>query len=196
MREAIRPTKSPLAEIRGLMPHRPLTAAESFNVIERQAARLLLRTDITGPSVPVLTVAQLLPRVEVQTTPDLGSSGRTDWSGSKWIIQISGDEAPVRQRFTLAHELGHIVLHPNADTSLVPYGDVTAAQRLERACDHFAACLLMPKTWVKRAYCADGLQSVPDIARLFNVSYEAARIRLEQLGHTSQTVRPLLRSAA
>jgi len=57
-----------------------------------------------------------------------------------------------------------------------------AEDRLEQACEYFAACLLMPRMWMKRAYFNEGIQDVPSLSRLFNVSWVAMRVRLEQLG--------------
>ncbi len=57
-----------------------------------------------------------------------------------------------------------------------------AKERIEQACEYFDACLLMPRVWMKRAYYGEGIQDVPSLARLFNVSWLAMRVRLEQLG--------------
>jgi Zn-dependent peptidase ImmA (M78 family) len=48
-------------------------------------------------------------------------------------------------------------------------------------CDYFAACLLMPRMWVKRAW-SDGINDQRALAALFDVSVTAMGIRLEQLG--------------
>jgi Zn-dependent peptidase ImmA (M78 family)/DNA-binding XRE family transcriptional regulator len=48
-----------------------------------------------------------------------------------------------RQRFTLAHELGHIVLHDRLKGAL--------AKDEEKACDRFAAAFLVPKERVQQA---------------------------------------------
>ncbi len=50
-------------------------------------------------------------------------------------------------------------------------------------CDYFAACLLMPRIWVKRAW-GDGINDQRALAALFDVSTTAMGIRLEQLGLT------------
>lgn len=144
--------------------------------------------------MPIEEVARGLPRVEVKRFPELPSSGRTQWNGSQWVILVATDEAPVRQRFSVAHELGHVVFHPFA-ASFPAYRDVTADQRLESACEYFAACLLMPRTWMKRAYYDDGLQDLPSLARLFNVSWLAMRVRMEQPGLVARLDRDA-RSAA
>lgn len=65
--------------------------------------------------------------------------------------------------------------------SLVGCGDPAALQRAERAADHFAACLLMPKRWVKRLW-GEGTQTITQMAAAFGVSHQAMRYRLDQLG--------------
>ena len=92
----------------------------------------------------------------------------------------------VRQRFTLAHELAHVILHPLADVSLPSHHETPAEARLEAACEHFAACLLMPRPWLKRAYFESRIQDGPSLARLFPVSWPAMRWRLEQLGFVNE----------
>ncbi len=54
----------------------------------------------------------------------------------------------------------------------------------EKVSDYFAACVLMPKAWVKDAFCNQGIQSVEALAELFQVSSKAMSFRLSQLGLT------------
>jgi Zn-dependent peptidase ImmA (M78 family) len=134
-----------------------------------------------------------IPGIVAESCVSLSTSGRTQWNGDHWLIQVGADEPHVRQRSSLAHELAHIVLHPVADLALPGHGHRTAETRLETACEYFAACLLMPRTWIKRAYFQSGIQDVPSLARLFGVSWTAMNIRLEQL---VLVARPDARSAA
>lgn len=55
-------------------------------------------------------------------------------------------------------------------------------------CDYFAGCLLVPKKWLRAAW-TSGMQTEPDLARLFNVSREAIRTRLSQTGLVAPTPR-------
>jgi len=181
MTEETKP-RSTLAQVRDLAPHRALTPGEARQVLERQATRLLKLAGIAGPPVPVEEVAATLPRVEIKRYPSLPSSGRVQWTGSHWVILIDSDEARVRQRYSLAHELAHVIYHPLAGVALPAHRETPAHDRLEQACEYFAACLLMPRLWVKRAYFDEGIQDVPALARLFRVSWVAMRFRLEQLG--------------
>ena len=175
-------TRSVLAQVRDLVPPRPLTSSESRQVLERQATRLLRLMDVEGPPVPIEQLIGDLPRLEIKRFRDLPSSGRTQWAGNRWVILVAEDEAKVRQRYSMAHELAHVVYHPLARLSLQPQRETTAEDRLESACEYFAACVLMPRLWMKRAYFDERIQDVPSLSRLFGVSWLAMRVRLEQLG--------------
>jgi Zn-dependent peptidase ImmA (M78 family) len=120
--------------------------------------------------------------VLVKRIPGLPSSGRSQWNGSAWILLVDAGEAKVRQRYSLAHELAHVIWHPLSDQALPGTKRSSAEQRIEAACEYFAACLLMPRPWMKRAYYDERIQDVPSLARLFGVSWLAMRVRLEQLG--------------
>lgn len=137
-----------------------------------------------------------MPRIEVQRYAGLPSSGRAQWAAGRWVLLVDAEEAKVPQRFSLGHELAHVVYHPLATTVLPDLPKVPAHDRLEQPSEYFAACLLMPRIWIKRAYFDEGIQDVPSLARLFNVSWVAMRVRLEQLGLVSRTAPDRPRSAA
>jgi predicted transcriptional regulator len=174
--------RSALAALREQVPQRALMAGEVRQVLERQATRLLASSETAGPPVPIEAIASALPRVAVKRVPDLPSSGRAEWNGQAWVLLVDAAEPKVRQRYSLAHELAHVVWHPLATRSLPATARAEHADRLEAACEYFAACLLMPRLWMKRAYYDEGIQDVPSLSRLFGVSWVARRVRLEQLG--------------
>jgi Zn-dependent peptidase ImmA (M78 family) len=80
----------------------------------------------------------------------------------------------------LLHEYKHIIDHP---TRHLIMGDkqLSADDMAEKVADYFAACVLMPKAWIKAAYFG-GIQSVPTLARQFHVSSRAMSVRLQQIG--------------
>jgi Zn-dependent peptidase ImmA (M78 family) len=174
--------RSTLATLRDQVPQRPLTGYEVRHVLDRQATRLLKLSETFGPPVPVEAIASALPRVVVKRVENLPSSGRAQWNGAAWVLLVDGTEPKVRQRYSLAHELGHVIWHPLSAQALPDTKRTPASERIETACEYFAACLLMPRVWMKRAYFDDGIQDVPSLARLFAVSWLAMRVRLEQLG--------------
>lgn len=169
-------------QLRALQPQRPLTPIEAFNIAERQASRLLKLSGITEPHVPGEIIAAL-PRVRIDVCPDLPVAGSSHWSNAtkQWVIRLNGADAPVRQRFTLAHEAKHILDHGLSDYAYPATGRTSRAERVELTSDYFAACLLMPRPWVKRVY-GQGLHEVGALAALFGVSRAAMRYRLDQLG--------------
>jgi predicted transcriptional regulator len=171
---------SVIVALRRLMPARALQDQEARGVAERQASRFLEIFDITEPSVDVGLICEL-PRVRVRVEPTLVDSGLTHWHKGMWVIGVNRNDSQTRRRFTLAHEFKHILDHPVVD---VIYGDERGqsdAKRAELMCDYFAACLLMPRLWVKRLW-AQGMQEAAVLAATFNVSPAAMNVRLQELG--------------
>ena len=98
-----------------------------------------------------------------------------------------------REIFTLAHEIGHVILHLNDESSFID-DSITingrSTDEKEQEANYFAACLLMPADDVGR-FIDLGIQdfgekglSAMDIARImseFNVSFDMALNRLESL---------------
>lgn len=166
--------------LRGLMPDRRLEPHEAAGIAERQALRLLSLLDQHEPAVNVSAIAEL-PRIEVRVEPGLPVSGFSQWNKGRWLIGINRDDAPVRRRFTLAHEFKHVLDHPFIDRAYSDRRGTPSADRAEEVCDYFAACLLMPRPWIKHAW-TSGLQDQRALAQLFGVSEAAMGLRLRQLG--------------
>ncbi len=116
-----------------------------------------------------------------------------------------------RSRFTLAHEIGHIVLHKDFIRQKVKtleewkdkiLGAGTGTAYYETQANQFAGCLLMPKPQIINAYKESEQKArkkfkeqhmqfpesqnlisfiANDIARIFEVSSKAAEIRLKNV---------------
>jgi Zn-dependent peptidase ImmA (M78 family) len=176
-----------LQRLRALTPARGLQHHEAQGVAERQATRLLVILEQSEPPVDVGLIAEL-PRIEVRVVPNrdlAGLSGMSQWlkEQSRWLIAVNRDDAKTRRRFTLGHEFKHIVDNPYINVLYpgVEYARQSAEERAERMCDYFAACLLMPRPWVKRLW-AQGVQDAAVLAATFNVSPAAMDRRLQDLG--------------
>jgi len=169
-----------LAEIRALMPCRPLTATEARSIGERQAARLLRHYEITEPPVSELVIEHF-PRVRVRYITSERLAGASRWSHGTWRILVNRGDYYGRRRFTLAHEFKHVLDHPFRD---VIYNGrrIPPAIAAEYAADTFAAALLMPRAWVKRAFYDHGIRDERMLARRFGVSALAMRRRITELG--------------
>lgn len=92
-----------------------------------------------------------------------------------------------RQRFTVAHEIGHHLLTRGKITSdrvIFLDGAETSKSTMERACDRFAALLLMPEE-IFRVYhkelAGNPEHRVAILADRFGVSVAAVRRRLRDL---------------
>jgi len=169
-----------LAELRALVPRRPLSREEAYRIAEQQAQRLLKYFEIQDGPVPEMIVSDI-PRIVVERMSGMPVSGASKWSGGRWLILINDDEPLVRQRFSLAHELLHVINHPYNDF-LYPFSrKEDAFLATEQIADYFAACLLMPKMWVKRA-CYKETQNSRALAQRFGVSQAAMKYRLTSLG--------------
>ena len=97
----------------------------------------------------------------------------------KVVVRISGNYG--RDRWSLAHELGHIVLNHyelyNVDTIYIDNLNEYERYILDREADIFAEELLMPSDWVSRnqEFCAEELKDV------FEVSKEAMAVKLSKI---------------
>lgn len=93
---------------------------------------------------------------------------------------------PVRQRFTMAHELGHFALGHLVDQTAefrdAPsdfYSDVSDPK--EVAANKVAAQLLMPEIMVRFVIEQKLITSLPQLANVFGVSQSAMGYRLKAL---------------
>lgn len=105
---------------------------------------------------------------------------------SGFVIYINSDQHENRQRFTLAHEIAHFILHRD----LIESGIVDDTMYRSSLSNHYevqanrmAADILMPIRLVKAMYAKFPL--VDALAGRFQVSSAAMKIRLDGLGLTT-----------
>jgi predicted nucleic acid-binding Zn-ribbon protein len=136
-------------------------------VAQAAAARLLDEHNLTEPPIDVESLAGKLGlSVERRALGDQSGELR----GTRIIV--NRDHPSVRQRFTIAHEIGHFVLHT----------DHCATAQIERQADAFAAALLIPSPILARA-----VRETPRLAELkrhFDVSEPAMTIAVQDAGLT------------
>jgi hypothetical protein len=111
------------------------------------------------------------------------------------VDALEGARAPGRRRFTVAHELGHLVLHDDCagprlgrpiSTDLAEHTGLSGARASlaalgyppkELEANQFAAAMLMPAARLE----ATGIECPLDLAEICGVSVAAAEKRLEYL---------------
>ena len=110
-----------------------------------------------------------------------------------YVIKVNKNHHPVRQNFSCAHEIGHILfgeLHLEHHLQSIEYrtfnpsntGRLRSSAK-ERLCDIAATELLMPEN-VFRRYLSDfgaSVTSIEQLARTFKVSIPAAAIRIAEI---------------
>jgi Zn-dependent peptidase ImmA (M78 family) len=172
---------SVLASLRQLIPHRRLSPGEALRLTELQANRFRQLFGITEPELDEAVISSL-PRLEVTYEADLPVSGLAQWHNGRWIVALNATEAEVRQRFSLAHELFHVINHTTKSWLHPADARMNAYDKGEKLADYFAGCLLMPKRHVKALH-GRGLDPKA-LADTFGVSRRAMQVRLDQLGVT------------
>lgn len=137
--------------------------------------------------VPLIGIANAMG-IRVFQRPGLECSGKVfiDDNNSPRIV-YNPDEPPVRQRFTIAHEIGHVALGHLKPGSVEFRDEVrdffsTTRDRKEVSANKFAARLLMPADSVRTAFLKMGELSIQEMADMFSVSTAAMRYRLINLG--------------
>lgn len=115
-------------------------------------------------------------------------SGMIQRDDNGYKIVVNSNHATVRQRFTIAHELGHYIYHRDllgkgvgdtlayrADQTEMPNPSITILH--ERQANTFAANLLMPNHLVKELQ-ARGIKMPEELAQTLGVSVDALKIKL------------------
>jgi hypothetical protein len=168
------------AELRAMVPeHGPLSYELALGVARQQAHRLRQLLDITTPELPTVQLTGL-PRVKIVYRRGFPSSGAAQWSQGRWLIFLNATDPRERQRFSISHELFHIINYWHGSQLHPGDGRVSARTQAERLADYFAGCLLMPERDVRRLARQD--QASDTLAQRFQVSTRAMEVRLSQLG--------------
>ncbi|WP_177133633.1 ImmA/IrrE family metallo-endopeptidase [Hydrogenophaga aromaticivorans] len=148
------------------------------------AARALLEKHWNGrlPVDPAaIAIAEGIKVERLGVFEDFPYSG--EFLREQGVIRVNEWEAQVRQRFTLAHELGHYALgHDDAPRDFAEAFSSKASAPIERAANQFAAELLMPASAVAKLVQTGIFKTVDDLAKAFNVSKVAMTYRINNLG--------------
>lgn len=166
--------------------------------ITEKVQQLLATHGLTRPPIPIEKLAQNLG-VELRYEPfeHKGDqvSGMLFRDKGRSVIGINSNESPARQRFTIAHEIGHLQLHDDSIHFDTPVEVFFRNQLSSKSVDHkeieanaFAAELLMPEKFVKAQFnlesgsCNSDEDLVEVLAKRFSVSTQAMTFRLMNVG--------------
>ncbi len=169
-----------------------------YSLARRRARQLLADGGVKAAPVPIERLAELC-RASIRYVPFEGEvSGmvhcRLDGGG---VIGVNSEHSKTRQRFTIAHEIGHLLLHGEEEfhidekRPLALRDEVSsqASDAREIEANQFAAELLMPEALVRESW--DALvegdaevafeEAIQGLARDYRVSPLAMTHRLTNL---------------
>jgi len=167
--------------------------------IRALADKILSQFRVDEAPVPIERIAQELGTT-VQHAPaedDLSGFLYRHRKSKTTIIGVNANHHPNRQMFTIAHELGHFLLHDVEDVHVDRGFCVQLRNRAssegtsveEKEANLFAAELLMPKTFLEQdLHDIDVVDLVDEdviaaLARRYFVSTQAMTFRLAYLGY-------------
>lgn len=144
--------------------------------------------------VPIISVAND-QGIDVYETDEFkdDESGSIQKEGEKFVIYVNSKHSPARKRFTIAHEIGHFLLHSDkletkehidqVRRPVLMRSKTSKANKeelnMERDADEAAASILMPEAEFKKIWTES--KTVAEIAEIFNVSESAATVRAGKL---------------
>lgn len=163
---------------------RELFITETTSAADLEDLALRARTELGVPRGPLANVVRLMEARGVAVSrlrvEDERVSAFSQWIDGRPVVMLSSDKMDAaRSRFDAAHELAHLVLHPEPEA-----GNAV----LERQADAFAAALLMPAGEIgpelPRRF---SLPVYLELKRVWGVSVAALLYRARSLGVMTET---------
>ena len=167
---------------------------------EMRATEILDELGITAIPTDLHAIATALDaEVHYEVMEDALSGLMVRRTDGSIVLAINAEHHPNRQRFSLAHEIGHRVLHSDTTDLFVDKqlllmrhtSGGSAGDIRERAANAFAAELLMPRSRLLEDIEARELDALDDVAvrslaQRYEVSTQALTFRLLNVGSGSR----------
>ncbi|SMG42639.1 protein of unknown function [Marivirga sericea] len=163
----------------------------NFDKIDIESAKLLKLTKQEKPSIDVTEIANRLGINIIRKSLGNDLSGVLVLKGDNHsVIGIDIAQGPQRERFTIAHELGHYILHRKLKSTFIDEkitftrGNAKGIHEVEA--NAFAASLLMPKFLLEKNILSFeskeiGEEQIEELAKEYKVSNIAMTYRLTNL---------------
>ncbi len=163
-----------------VVPSYPMKASPTYfsrESIERVAESFAQKINY-APGKPLEPIVKRLGgEISVQHSPNDGEL--KVGKGGSFEIFLSPYTGRSRDRFTVAHELGHFVLHAQLGKKEISIAR-SGSNKLEAEANLFAAAFLMPEKEFRSVVSA--LRADGAVAAHFDVSTDAVRVRKQVLG--------------
>jgi Zn-dependent peptidase ImmA (M78 family) len=150
---------------------------------DEKARGILMQNNLYEiPADPVRLAQKYKIEVKHALFNDKNIAGTITKNNDNTVIYVNSLDSYNKQRFTIAHELGHYFLHLNEETTSVVdmYRNINSENDpKEIDANNFASSLLMDELLVRTKW--NDLKSVQMISDIFYVSFEAMSFRLRNL---------------
>lgn len=162
----------------------PELKVEGNNTVETIARKVKIVSNV--PSGPVINLIGILEKNGVvvyflQNAPEKFDGTTLICKSGQRVIVVNADLPNDRKRFTIAHELGHCIMHIPFSSELDPFSDV------EAEANEFASEFLMPSFEVKRDLVGLKYRDLSDLKNYWRVSKVALIKRAYTLGLINQS---------
>jgi Zn-dependent peptidase ImmA (M78 family) len=166
--------------------------------IRELAQRLVTEAGINQAPVPVWEIARAKGARIVPDSLEGDLSGFLYRDAAQKVIGVNTQHATVRQNFTVAHELAHLLLHDHeqlhvdrAFPTVRLRNDVSSqgVDDAEKEANLFAAEILMPERFLQHDLAGRSSLDlydedfIPQLAEKYGVSVQALMYRLQYLGY-------------
>jgi Zn-dependent peptidase ImmA (M78 family) len=158
--------------------------------IDKIVDQLLTEHGVTAPAVPIDKMIRA-KGVTIRKIDLKDISGMIVRDGTSVLIGVNTTQAETRQRFTLAHEFGHFLLHEGKPVhydkqfrmDLRSAASSAGTDTEEIEANYFGSSILMPRIFLERELAdrfidIEDANAVEDLAKRYKVSPQAMNIRL------------------
>jgi len=152
------------------------------NLLIERIRIIIEKVGVKNPPIPLNKVASLFS-IEIVPYPHFSNniSGTIVNRGGHVFIGINPSHSKTRQRFTIAHELGHFLM--GHDEAEIVEDKFDKSSDKEKEANQFASELLMPKDFILKDITEkNGRINIKDLAKRYEVSEQAMSIRLLETG--------------
>lgn len=152
--------------------------------LENLTSEILIKNDLYKIPADILVIAKNndINVYKIDLDERILGAIRYRKEQDKFQILLNKKEELVRQRFTLAHELGHFFMHQEVLKSDEIHVDIMyrITEENEQDVEYFAGALLMNKLLLEKSY--ETVKDIKELAKLFEVSESDMTLRLSILG--------------